>query len=142
MCLQGQGQQWGGSHDQLQAHTDFSLHSTLAVPSPPGPQAGLSLGKASPPPGDWGLGAGWATFWFVFTQIPFLPCPRAAGGSHAVEDRGEAEVFICPPPSQAKKNSPLPRSFISSFTLADVFCNINKKQRMLGRRGGWEEKEG
>lgn len=30
------------------------------------------------------------------------------------------------------------------FTLTDVFCNINKKQGMLGRKGVWEgaEEEG
>jgi hypothetical protein len=27
------------------------------------------------------------------------------------------------------------------FTLTDVFCNINKKQGMLGRKGVWEGAE-
>lgn len=53
-----------------------------------------STGKPISP--AWGLGAGWATFWSVFIQIPFLSSPGGGGGSHAREGEGKAEAFICP----------------------------------------------
>lgn len=66
--------------------------STLRVAFSSGPAC--STGKTISP--AWGLGAGWATFWSVFIQIPFLSSPGGGGGRAAGEGEGEAEVFICP----------------------------------------------
>lgn len=102
-----------------------------------------STGKTTSP--AWGLGAGWATFWSVFTQIPFLLSPGGGGGSPAGEGEGEAEVFICPPLSQAKKNSSLPRSFISVIYSRRCFLLYKQEAKNVGEerraRGGREEKE-
>ena len=97
-----------------------------------------STGKTTSP--AWGLGAGWATFWSVFIQIPFLPSPGGGGGSHTGEGEGEAEVFICPPLSQAKKNSPLPRSFISVIYSRRCFLQYKQEAKNVGeeRRAGGE----
>lgn len=102
-----------------------------------------STGKTTSP--AWGLGAGWATFWSVFIQIPFLLSLRGGGGSPAGEGEGEAEVFICPPLSQAKKNSSLPRSFISVIYSRRCFLQYKQEAKNVGEarraRGGRDEKE-
>lgn len=78
----------------------ISFPSTLRIAFSSGPAC--STGKTISP--AWGLGAGWATFWSVFIQIPFLSSLGGGGGSHPGGGEGEAKVFICPPfkPSKEK----------------------------------------
>lgn len=78
----------------------ISFPSTLRAAFSSGPAC--STGKTISP--AWGLGAGWATFWSVFIQIPFLSSRGGGGGSRPGGGEGEAGVFICPPfkPSKEK----------------------------------------
>lgn len=114
-----------GGRQQLQKPKLAGLLSTAFSSRP-----ACSTGKTTSP--AWGLGAGWATFWSVFIQIPFLSSLGGGGGSQAGADEGEAEGFIWPPLSQAKKNSPLPRSFISVIYSRRCFLQYKQEAKNVG----------
>ena len=112
----------------------IAFPSTLSAVFSSGPAC--STGKTIDP--AWGLGAGWATFWSVFIQIPFLSYQGGGGGSHTEGGEGKAEVFISPLSSQAKKNSSLPRSFISVIYSRRCFLQYKQEAKNVGE----EEKAG
>lgn len=64
------------------------------------------------------------------------------GGYPTGEGKGEAEVFIRLPVSQAKKNRPLPRSFISAIDSHRCFLQYKQEAKNVGeerRAGGRQE---